>query len=694
MKKKDPPSSDSFGDDKNAPGSPDRGRSFTETIDIGLVLPKDAEAAADFDLRNFGATSFGRFMQALPIPALLVDASGQIVFANKATKRISADYKAIVGSPVSLVFPDPTAAEKAQTLIDAALTTGKSSEAEGVLRIRDGTIWCRMSVRSVRFGKDRATLLLIENLPLDQRENLLKRKHAEEIRGVRRETQIEAVKLTEERLRKTETHDPLTEGIMPLRDILRVLYRRIHILKIVVVALPIATLITTFLVSPVYETSAKVLVTAKKANASLLLTGKESRSTPILSLNVDESDVNSEMELLSSRDLWKETVETLGLGYFETEHKGILTGLRGYLKSMLGRSAVSKTGQGTPGSNNEAQLDAAVTALVNSCKVVPLIKSKVIDIEFNYDDPVKAHDILSTHLKLYIPYHMRVHSLPGAQEFFKGQRDAYKKKLEEASNRVIEFRKKWGIASSEKQKDSLVGLIAQIEDSLVEINASLTQYRNMLASLKRKEMPTGQLAASMRREDENTVVNVIAAQLIRAQQKSLEAEGNFAPDSRDYRSSKAMVTSLTAKLNQALKSELGNLKVTRASLEEDLKKHRARLALFEEKAEEASRLQIEADIAKDTYVQYATRGEEARLQNMMQQKQLVTVRVVSQPFLPEAPVFPKKGLMILTAFLLAFPLGFGMILVANFLDRTFDTPQEVEAVTGQHLLASLRRLPS
>jgi uncharacterized protein involved in exopolysaccharide biosynthesis len=477
-----------------------------------------------------------------------------------------------------------------------------------------------------------------------------------------------------------------------LRDILQIVFRRIYILKIVMAVIPVAALIAAYLVTPVYRTSAKVLVTAKKENTSLLMGGKETGSTSIFSLNVDETDVNSEMELIQSRDLWKETVEKLGVGYFKEDKKGGLAPLSGLVSGLWDKPAAPRTKGGKPLSPEAMQLEATIAALVRSCRVVPVPKSKVIEIELDYNDPAKAQEILSTHLAQYIPYHLHVHSSPGAQTFFTGQGDVYKKKFEDASNRVIEFKRQWGISSPDKQKEGLIQLIAQVKDALIQINANVSQFRNMLSSLERNVIPSGQLASTLRKGDENTVINVIAAQLIRAQQKDLEARETFAGQSRDYRASQEMVEALTVKLRETLKVELANLEVTKTSLENDLKRNEESLALLEERTEESRRLEIEANIAKDRYVQYATRGEDARVEKMMEGKQLVSVRIVSEPFLPEAPVFPRKALMFLGAILLAFPLGLGMILTANFLDRTFDSPHDVEAATRQKVLASLKRI--
>ncbi|MFC1836953.1 GumC family protein, partial [Thermodesulfobacteriota bacterium] len=366
---------------------------------------------------------------------------------------------------------------------------------------------------------------------------------------------------------------------------------------------------------------------------------------------------------------------------FFSDIKGLLSGGSG------------KAGAVSPDSAAERRLEGIVTSLVRSCKAVPLPKSKVIELEFKYDDPVKAKEILATHLKLYLPYHQKAYSVPGAQKFFSGQGVVYKKKMEEANNQLMQFKTKWGLASPDTQKSQLIKMISQVRDALVGLNANEIQYGSMVQMLKDDVIPTGQLSASLRRSDESTVVNVIAAQLIRAEQKRLEAQEAFAKGSRNLGAADDMVNTLKKKLKQTLDGELKNLEVTKTSLQQSLKELEKKLEVLEEKSQAAKTLEIEAKIAKERYILYASRGEQAKIENLMERKNLVNARVVSQPYIPASPVFPKKGLMVLGAFLLAFPLGLGMILAANFMDRTFDTPQEVEAVTGLKVLASLKRVP-
>jgi uncharacterized protein involved in exopolysaccharide biosynthesis len=482
------------------------------------------------------------------------------------------------------------------------------------------------------------------------------------------------------------------EGVS-VRDSLNSIFRRLYILKIVVVLLPISTLLACYVIPPVFESNAKVLVTAKDERTGLLLTSPQAAGSAHVNLNVEELDLNSAMEILLSLDLWTRAVNKLGLGFFETRDKpGILQQLKkqasDWANEILGGDKKSEKNM----AEEEKERERARRLLVG-CKVVPVPKSKVLEVNFRYGDAAKAQEILSTVLDLYLPYHLEVYSVPEAKDFFAGLGNQYKHEFEEVDKRLAEFKAKWQIAFPEKQKESMISQIGLIRDGLVDINAGIKQYQSMLDMFNKDIVPTGQMVMAGGNSRESTVITVLASQLLRARQSKLEVQEKFDRSSRNYRDAEAMVNDLKIEFKQTLESELATLEAKKSALETSLRQKERDLGQLEEKAQEAERLALEATIAKERYLQYVTKAEEAGLDISKQGRRIGNVRVVSKPYLPESPVFPKKSLFLAAAFVLAFPLGFGIIMIANFLDHTFDTPHEVEAVTGYKVLASFRKLP-
>lgn len=140
---------------------------------LSSLFTKEVTASGSFRIREVHRTSFGKLLQALPIPAILMDGSGRVIFANEACARVSPDLGTIVGHSYASLFPDP---EEARAAFERVFTQRKMECWEGNLRIDGGDRWVRSHLRSVRLGEGRVFLLLIEDLTLERERLFLNEK--------------------------------------------------------------------------------------------------------------------------------------------------------------------------------------------------------------------------------------------------------------------------------------------------------------------------------------------------------------------------------------------------------------------------------------------------------------------------------------------------------------------------------------
>ena len=158
-------------------------RNGTETLDLSNLLTSDLTFSGSFDIRgDIWATTFGKLTQALPLPALLIDQSCNIVVANQACRRISREYEKILDTPFSELFPDPPTARKVQALAEEVFANRKPKIGEGIIEIGEGKIWGRITLRSIRIMENRLVLVLVEDLTPQKHELVLKHKLNEELK--------------------------------------------------------------------------------------------------------------------------------------------------------------------------------------------------------------------------------------------------------------------------------------------------------------------------------------------------------------------------------------------------------------------------------------------------------------------------------------------------------------------------------
>jgi len=168
----------------------------TQTIDLGSLLTRDVTTSGSFDVRDrILATAFGKLMQALPIPLLLVDKSYRVTIANQGFGKVPRAVIEIQGVPFCDFFPDPRVADDMQSVLEEVLTTRKTQVVESIMGHPKQKMWCRMTFRSIRMGGDRFALIVIEDLTAEKRALILLKKHEQLLQKHRDELE----KLVQER---------------------------------------------------------------------------------------------------------------------------------------------------------------------------------------------------------------------------------------------------------------------------------------------------------------------------------------------------------------------------------------------------------------------------------------------------------------------------------------------------------------
>ncbi|MBI5570391.1 MAG: PAS domain-containing protein [Desulfomonile tiedjei] len=178
------PRADEFAETREFPDRLLRTEERTETIDLGALFTKEITDSGSFDIRGgIWATTFGKVLQALPIPAMVLDQSGKVTVANEASGRISTDYESILGSAFSDLFPNPAVSERVGTLVEEVFSTRKARVGEGIIQIKESRVWARMTFRAVRIALDRFVLVLVEDLTAEKKQLQIQKRLRRELEG-------------------------------------------------------------------------------------------------------------------------------------------------------------------------------------------------------------------------------------------------------------------------------------------------------------------------------------------------------------------------------------------------------------------------------------------------------------------------------------------------------------------------------
>ena len=140
----------------------------TQTIDINTLVSERLTVSGSFDLRQERIDAFGRLLQALSIPTVLIARSHKVEFANKAFMKTFAGSEPSLGVDFSSLFSDPLNRRRAHLLIEDVYTRRQPAFTEAKLRIHESGVWVRIHLRTIRLLEDRLVLAQIENLSAEK----------------------------------------------------------------------------------------------------------------------------------------------------------------------------------------------------------------------------------------------------------------------------------------------------------------------------------------------------------------------------------------------------------------------------------------------------------------------------------------------------------------------------------------------
>ncbi len=154
----------------------------TQTIELTELFTRDLTTTGSFDVRGeIWKTTFGKVIQALPIPTLLIDQSFRIAVANQAWGKIGIEYEDMQDLLFSSLFPEASVSQRVQSLLEEVFSTRKPVVAQGKLGMGESRIWARMTYRSIRVMEERLILVLVEDLTADKRIAEQGKKHRKQL---------------------------------------------------------------------------------------------------------------------------------------------------------------------------------------------------------------------------------------------------------------------------------------------------------------------------------------------------------------------------------------------------------------------------------------------------------------------------------------------------------------------------------
>jgi len=451
------------------------------------------------------------------------------------------------------------------------------------------------------------------------------------------------------------------ESGFPKRRVLNTLFKRKWTIVIFLVVVVVVVMGLSYVLPPKYNASAKVLIKPGTEHSPFYpwATAEDVRPTSQLS----QSDVMSEIQLMYSRPVLARVVSEVGL----TRAPGEAASRGPLLDALSGISeGISKLFAPLSGAPEMDPTTAAIGRLSRKIRVEPITLTNVLQVTYTDRNPGRAAKVVNTLLESYIERHIEVHRVSGAALFLEDQAGIYKQRLDESATDLRSFTGRNDIFDIKQQKTNYLERLAVAE----------TNLRN-LTGTRGTEDPMEMASAS-----DHELLRSLKGEIINLELQRTTTVETYGEDHK-------MVKDIDKKIEvtkDRLATEIENLRQIYAR---DVKEIRAALNGLEWKEAEYDRLNLIVEEARNNYLLYQQKTEEARVQSAMDNQKISSVRVLEKATVPTKPSFPNLPLNFIVSILVGLFGAVGFAFFKEYLDHGLGSVEEVESRLKLPVLASI-----
>lgn len=474
-----------------------------------------------------------------------------------------------------------------------------------------------------------------------------------------------------------------------MRNILELICRRFP--TIVWIALIVFVLVTaaTYLGTPMYTSEARITVPI--GQESTLPT--TALTAPLYVYITRAEQIQTQIEVLQSRNLIEKTIDSLPDSLFEPEDRpepeGLLAGLRKKFGEITGgiTAELRNIMEKTKISPKMSERERFILSCASRLDVRRRRETDVIGLSFRDRSPQVAQIFLNKFLEIYVREKSSSNSSVTVP-FFAEQEQKLRDDLVDARKALADFRREWGILNIASQRDSLLvedgrilSEINQAQAELVQIEVSLTSFKEALGH----EAPESVLPARVR-DDPGMAEALRNLATLRARESRLWTEvGEGHPDLLNIRTEIARLQAhIQSEGQNMLNSRAHTLKTLLSELEAQRANIHNQILTLESKSREMLTLETEVKVLETALGQYAERRETSRMSAAIEAQQINAINIVEPPNLAYEPSSPIVLLNLLLGLVFGVLLGLAYVFFRNRFSSTIYTPEDLhEAFSRQ-----------
>jgi uncharacterized protein involved in exopolysaccharide biosynthesis len=494
-------------------------------------------------------------------------------------------------------------------------------------------------------------------------------------------------------LTREEQMSDASGPVLSLRGACRAVFRHRRKMTLFFVAVMGIVTAAAFLVPRGYRSQSKLFVRLGRENTILDPTTTLNQASVVAVPQSRETEINSVIEILRSRALLEQVVDRVGAA------------------AVLGSGDKQEADPQSPAGDPKLR-DRAVRTLIRTIEVDAVKKSNIIAISYDGPSPEVARAVVASLTDLYLDRHAQLNRTPGAQKFLAEQADRMRTELTRSEEKLKDLQNRTDLFALAEQKQLTVARLGKIEEELAQTAATLAEAEAEVKAVRdlRALLPETQVTARTRGMP-NEAADRMREHLYTLQLKELELLGRHPashPEVRLIRDqvaaakeifdreqrSREQVTTGPGKVSEEAhlilvrrEPAVAALRAKEASLRGQLERERLALRRLNENGLRVAALQREVDLQAAHYRKYSENFEQARIDQALEKERISNINVVQPATFDERPVKPRRLFFLAVGFLLALIGSLGLAWLAERLDHSVRTPEDLEKILGVPALA-------
>ncbi len=440
------------------------------------------------------------------------------------------------------------------------------------------------------------------------------------------------------------------DELLPMQHYLWLLRRAWWKIALAVVVCTVLTGVACFLITPVYEATARITVDSKGPSNVLGQGGDSQNSGDI------ESFLTTEMDLMQSDAVLRPVAERFHL---------------------------------LPAGKNGTHANPVGTVQLKGLSITHPLNSLLLRITYRSKDPKQAADVANAVAHSYIDEVYEQH-LRGSMEvsgFMVKQLDDLKDNMTKSAEALAEYERQLGVIDPEGQTSMLSARVLQLNTEYTE--AENERIRKETAY---KGVQSGNTAAIEISTQADQLAK-LQEKLQAAQQRMATLKTTYGPNYAPYRQGESELEEVTREYNAArtdigkrIQTDYSQAASHEAMLRDALAQAKAQADKLNASSIQYQQLKRDAEANKTLYNELFQKIKEAGINSGFQNN---GIRIADEARPETTPVFPKKGIFIALGFLLSLVASVAVVLVRDLLDKSVRDPEQARRTLNIEVLGVL-----